>query len=214
MIKWKNIDLARAKHQQVLKDKFEVSKWKEGTPFLTYIDMDGVIADFFKALALEFGVNHWKDIPTQEDVIERLKGTDFFSRIPIFPTTIKFLHMIERYTKGRWAILSTPLKGDEENSSKHKDIWLDNLFGYAFDNDFNKKRFYSDKKWMWATDTGELYSGIPNLLIDDRPTNLEEFKAKGGLTIRYQANESKLDKFEQKLKDLFQPLATKELQHG
>ena len=51
----------------------------------TYVDMDGVIADFFKALALEFGVNHWKDIPTQEDVIERLTGTDFFSRISIFP---------------------------------------------------------------------------------------------------------------------------------
>ena len=198
-IKWKELD---------------PGKVKKMTPFITYVDMDGVIADFFKALALEFGVNHWKDIPTQEDVIERLSGTDFFSRIPIFPTTIKFLHMIERYTKGRWAILSTPLKGDEENSSKHKDIWLDNLFGYAFDNDFNKKRFYSDKKWMWATDTGEISSGIPNLLIDDRPTNLEEFKAKGGLTIRYQANESKLDKFEQKLKDLFQPLATKELQHG
>ena len=46
-------------------------------PNWTYVDMDGVIADFFKALALEFGVNHWKDIPTQEDVIERLKGTDF-----------------------------------------------------------------------------------------------------------------------------------------
>jgi len=169
----------------------------------TYVDMDGVIADFFKALALEFGVNHWKDIPTQEDVIERLKGTDFFSRIPIFPTTTKFLRMVERHTKGRWSILSTPLKGDEENSSKHKDIWLDNLFGYVFDNDFDKMRFYSDKKWMWATDTGELYSGKPNLLIDDRPTNLEEFKEHGGLTIRYQANESKLDKFENKLKELF-----------
>ena len=195
---------------------------KNMTPYITYVDMDGVIADFFKALALEFGVNHWKDIPTQEDVIERLSGTDFFSRIPIFPTTIKFLHMVERYTKGRWAILSTPLKGDEENSSKHKDIWLDNLFGYAFDNDFNKKRFYSAEKWRWATTVYPEEKLLPfsngfdrvNLLIDDRPTNLEEFKAKGGLTIRYQANESKLDKFEQKLKDLFQPLATKELQHG
>lgn len=176
---------------------------------MTYVDMDGVIADFFKALALEFGVNHWKDIPTKEDVIERLTGTDFFSRIPIFPTTIKFLHMIERYTQGRWAILSTPLKGDEENSSKHKDIWLDNLFGYAFDNDFDKRRIYTQNKWKWAT-----IRGVPNLLIDDRPTNLEEFKAKGGLTIRYQANENKLDNLEQKLKELFQSLATKELQHG
>ena len=165
----------------------------------TYVDMDGVIADFFKALALEFGVNHWKDIPTQEDVIERLKGTDFFSRIPIFPTTIKFLHMVERYTKGRWSILSTPLKGDEENSAKHKDIWLDNLFGYAFDNDFNKKRFYSAHKWKFAT----LYGEKQSLLIDDRPTNLEEFKEHGGLTIRYQANESKLDNLENKLIHLF-----------
>lgn len=202
-IKWKELDPGKVKFL---------------TPFITYVDMDGVIADFFKALALEFGVNHWKDIPTQEDVIERLTGTDFFSRIPIFPTTIKFLHMVERYTKGRWAILSTPLKGDEENSSKHKDIWLDNLFGYAFDNDFDKRRIYTHDKWKWAT-----IRGVPNLLIDDRPTNLELFakpplkngvQPKGGLTIRYQANESKLDKFEQKLKDLFQPLATKELQHG
>ena len=140
----------------------------------TYVDMDGVIADFFGGLAAEFGVQHWKDIPTQEDVIERLTGTDFFSRISIFPTTVKFLHMIERYTRGRWSILSTPLKGDEENSSKHKDIWLDQVFSYAFDNDFNKKRFYSEHKEKWAT----LYGERQNLLIDDRPTNLERFKEK------------------------------------
>jgi hypothetical protein len=117
---------------------------KKMTPNITYIDMDGVIADFFGGLAKEFNVNHWKDIPTQQEVIDRLTGSDFFSRISIFPTTVRFLHMIERYTKGRWAILSTPLKGDEENSSNHKDKWLDQVFSYAFDNDFNKKRFYSD----------------------------------------------------------------------
>ena len=168
-------------------------------PNITYVDMDGVIADFFGGLAKEFKVNHWKDIPTQQEVIDRLTGSDFFSRISIFPTTVKFLHMIERYTRGRWAILSTPLKGDEENSSNHKDIWLDQVFGYAFDNDFNKKRFYSAHKWKFAT----LYEEKQNLLIDDRPTNLEEFREKGGLTIRYQANESKLENLENKLIHLF-----------
>jgi len=168
-------------------------------PNITYVDMDGVIADFFGGLAKEFKVNHWKDIPTQQEVIDRLTGSDFFSKISIFPTTVKFLHMIERYTRGRWAILSTPLKGDEENSSNHKDIWLDQVFGYAFDNDFNKKRFYSAHKWKFAT----LYEEKQNLLIDDRPTNLEEFREKGGLTIRYQANESKLENLENKLIHLF-----------
>ena len=168
-------------------------------PNITYVDMDGVIADFFGGLAKEFKVNHWKDIPTQQEVIDRLTGSDFFSRISIFPTTVKFLHMIERYTRGRWAILSTPLKGDEDNSSNHKDKWLDQVFGYAFDNDFNKKRFYSAHKWKFAT----LYEEKQNLLIDDRPTNLEEFREKGGLTIRYQANESKLENLENKLIHLF-----------
>jgi len=172
---------------------------KKMTPNITYVDMDGVIADFFGGLAKEFNVNHWKDIPTQQEVIDRLTGSDFFSRISIFPTTVRFLHMIERYTKGRWAILSTPLKGDEENSSNHKDIWLDQVFGYAFDNDFNKKRFYSAHKWKFAT----LYGEKQNILIDDRPTNLEEFREKGGLTIRYQANESKLENLENKLIHLF-----------
>ena len=171
-------------------------------PNMTYIDMDGVIADFFGGLAKEFNVNHWKDIPTQEEVIDKLTGSDFFSRISIFPTTIKFLHMIERYTRGRWAILSTPLKGDEDNSTEHKDIWLDNLFGHAFDKDFDKHRYYSAKKWKWATSTW-WEETRQNLLIDDRPTNLEEFENKGGLAIRYQANESKMDNLENKLIHLF-----------
>ena len=164
-----------------------------------YLDMDGVIADFYTLLSEWFKVDHWKEIKTREEILERLKGSSFFSEIPVFDNTYLILDIVDYYSKGNWSILSTPLKGDEENSAKHKDKWLDQVFGFAFDNDFNKKRFYSAHKWKFAT----LYGERQNLLIDDRPTNLEEFKEHGGLTIRYQANESKLDNLENKLIHLF-----------
>ena len=38
-----------------------------------YLDMDGVIADFFGALEKHYKVEHWKDLPNIEET-QRLKG--------------------------------------------------------------------------------------------------------------------------------------------
>ena len=35
-----------------------------------YVDMDGVIADFFKALEIKYGVQHWKDINIAQSISE------------------------------------------------------------------------------------------------------------------------------------------------
>ena len=35
-----------------------------------YSDMDGVLADFFGALAQEYFVDHWKDIEDIDEVLE------------------------------------------------------------------------------------------------------------------------------------------------
>jgi hypothetical protein len=43
--------------------------------------------------------------------------------------------------------------------------------------------------------------GVPNILIDDRPANLERWIAKGGIGIRYQANENTLDELKAEVLD-------------
>jgi hypothetical protein len=89
-----------------------------------YVDMDGVIADFFKALEIKYGVQHWKDINIAQSISE-LKGTDFFGTIPKFETSDKLISHIDKLTKGEWIILSSPLRYDNKNSAFWKRHWLD-----------------------------------------------------------------------------------------
>ena len=37
--------------------------------------------------------------------------------------------------------------------------------------------------------------GTPNILIDDKPSNIKRWEAKGGIGIRYQANEDDLEEY-------------------
>jgi hypothetical protein len=50
---------------------------------------------------------------------------------------------------------------------------------------------------IFITSTKEKYAvnsdGSPNILIDDRGTNIERWRAKGGIGIKYQADENSLD---------------------
>ncbi len=158
-----------------------------------YLDMDGVIADFYTLLSEWFKVDHWKEIKTREEILERLKGSSFFSEIPVFDNTYLILDIVDYYSKGNWSILSTPLEGDFDNSVKHKNIWLDKVLGQAGIEP--KNRFYSHKKELYA---------LPNtVLIDDRPQNINDFIKAGGLGIRFQANESYISKLVQKLENIY-----------
>ena len=158
-----------------------------------YVDMDGVIADFFSALAQFRIVNHWKDEGevSVEDSIKAIAGTEFFYTLPVFPTAKQLIEIVKGFTGGEWNICSSPLRGDHENSKKHKVRWLrDNGFSPTDIIITGRKESYAVNKT----------NNIPNILIDDKPSNIERWIAKGGIGIRYQANKDNLSRISTALK--------------
>ena len=151
-----------------------------------YVDMDGVIADFFSALAEFRKVNHWKDKGeiTLDTSIKELQGTNFFETLPVFPFAKKLVNIVKSYTGGDWYINTSPLRDDHKNSEYYKTKWLEK---HNFD---PKDIIVTKRKESYAVDKK---TGIPNILIADRPKNLERWVARGGVGIRYQANEDSLD---------------------
>ena len=165
-----------------------------------YVDMDGVIADFFSALAEFRKVNHWKDKGeiTLDTSIKELQGTNFFETLPVFPFAKKLVDLVKSYTGGDWYINTSPLRDDHKNSEYYKTKWLEK---HNFD---PKDIIVTKRKESYAVDKK---TGIPNILIDDRPKNLERWVASGGVGIRYQANEDSLDLIKKGLEKAYGTIA-------
>lgn len=150
-----------------------------------YLDMDGVIADFFGGLAAKYGVDHWKSITYRDSIYVDLRNTDFFDTLGIFPSTAKMMNDIKNYSSQygiEWGICSSPLKGDTFNSSYWKRVWLQRM-NYVPDNLENL--VFTQNKHKYAVSPVDWR---PNILIDDKPDNIRRFKEAGGIGIRYQAN--------------------------
>lgn len=152
-----------------------------------YLDMDGVLADFFAEYAKLAGVKsgNYRDIPpaAQDPTLDKMIGTDFFVRLPKFPTADRLVQMVLSYVPN-YSICSSPLRGDHENSGRWKKVWIQkNLSPQPAD------IVITGQKERWAVNK----DGSPNILIDDRGQNIERWRAKGGIGIKYQADENSLD---------------------
>lgn len=154
-----------------------------------YLDMDGVIADFFGGVERLYGVDHWKQLTSdvtkdlKKEVIDRISGTDFFAHLPKFSTADTLIEIIKKFTGGQYSILTSPLRGDNENSGYYKKIWV------------GKNIVKPDE--IIVTGRKETYAksnGTANILIDDRPVNISKWQAKGGYGILYQANKDSVSK--------------------
>ena len=161
-----------------------------GVGVTLYLDMDGVIADFFSLLAKENNVTHWKSIKDKERALVEARNTDFFNRIQEFPSSPKLVQYA--MSTGDWGICSSPLRGDRDNSAYWKRVWLTRM-GYLPQ---VQNIIFTGQKEKYATNR---LDGTPNILIDDKPDNITRWITKGGIGIRYQANEDSLVTIKRKL---------------
>jgi hypothetical protein len=169
----------------------------DGKP-IVYLDMDGVLADFFGGVEFLYGVEHWKELTNdktkdlKKQVIDRITGTDFFAVLPKFPTADALIDMVKKFTGGKFSINTSPLRGDHENSAKYKKVWISNNIEQP------DEIIVTGRKESYAKDKG---TGTPNILIDDRPVNIQKWQAAGGYGILYQANRDSLEKVKKGLED-------------
>jgi hypothetical protein len=151
-----------------------------------YLDMDGVLADFFAEYAKLAGVTtgNYRDIPPAkaDPTLNQMIGTDFFLRLPKFPTADSLVKLALSYGKV-YNICSSPLRGDHKNSEYWKREWI-------------KKNLTPQPNEIVITGQKERHAvnpdGSPNILIDDRGSNIANWRAKGGIGIKYQADEDSL----------------------
>jgi hypothetical protein len=151
-----------------------------------YVDMDGVVADFFAEYAKLAGVQNgnYRDIPPAkvDPTLNKMVGTDFFFRLPKFPTADKLLQIVVD-AAGGYNICSSPLRGDHENSGVQKKRWIQKYL-----NPQPNQIYIVANKAKYAKNA----NGMPNVLIDDRGSNISAWEAAGGIGIKYQADEDSL----------------------
>ena len=155
-----------------------------------YIDMDGVLADFFGEWAKLMDKKHWTKIDDFPDALQKIRDTEqFWLELPILPQAKQLLALIKQ-VKGEYNICSTPL-ADDPKSEPHKREWIKKNLAF-----FPPKNIHiTHDKPQYATQQ----DGTPNILIDDYGKNVEAWEAAGGIGFKYKDH-----KFERTAKDIKQ----------
>ena len=156
-----------------------------------YLDMDGVLVDFFGTFAKLANVEHWKQLDSQrlQGVLDKIVGSDYFAKLPKTKTCDNIIEMAIDFA-GSYSILSSPLRGDISNSSKHKQIWVTNNLSPQ-----PRETIIVRDKTLYAA-----ANGVQNILIDDRGPIIDKWRQAGGYGIKYQADEDNLSVISEALK--------------
>ena len=191
--------------ENIYEDLFEEFKNQEPTvPTLTteaaelamaseiYVDMDGVLADFFTEWGKLMGKDNWRDIGIEQipAALEKIRQTEnFWLDLPLTSNAKALLSLIKD-VKGSYNICSSPLPGDP-NSKPHKLEWIKKNLNFFPPKDI----IITHDKAKYATTV----DGTPNILIDDYGKNIKQWEAAGGVGFKHKDH-----KFERTAKELKQ----------
>jgi len=159
---------------------FEIANGLESRP-IVYVDMDGVLADFFGPIAQHHGVKTWRDARRQrranQSKIDKIaKKPGYFLHLKPLPNAGRLIHGVLKLAN-RYSILSSPLLSEVEQSSREKSEWLQK----HLKSNPPRAVLFDHEKFKYAKQA----DGTPNILIDDYDTNIHLWEANGGIGILY-----------------------------
>ena len=144
-----------------------------------YLDMDGVLVDFFNEWAKLVGVKNWRDIKNVEKSFELIKKQkDWWANLPTLPSAKTILAKIQE-VKGQYKILSSPLAQDPDSIPGKKQWIKKNLSGFS---PADIILTHNKSKYAKKAD------GTPNVLIDDFGKNIKGWESAGGIGIKHENN--------------------------
>ena len=148
---------------------------------ILYVDMDGVLADFYGPFNQMAGVKSWKDAP--KDVVLKVlknitKQDDFWINLQVLPDVPQLMSAIKSLFKGEYKLLSKAIVGDP-NAVKQKKQWAQQ----------NLQPQPNEVIIMPATADKGIYAmqadGTPNILIDDFGYNIKKWQQAGGIGVQH-----------------------------
>lgn len=158
-----------------------------------YVDMDGVLVDFFTPFANKYGYKKHADMDPTHTVryLDSLQDDPFFwHRLPVLSRAYDLLDFIKG-NFGEFSILSQPWEGDP-NCAGGKLAWIErNLIDKGY---YPEDVIFSKYKETLAT-SGEILE--QNVLIDDFGPNILKWKENGGIGVKH-----KNHKFNRTIKNL------------
>jgi 5'(3')-deoxyribonucleotidase len=143
---------------------------------LVFLDMDGVLADFFGDWSKISGVSHYKDIGNVEQALQLVRDhPTFWIDLPLLPNARALVKtVIEKY--GEYRICSTPLAGDGR-SKPGKIAWINKHFADMPPAEVVLTHNKAERAQ---------HNGVASILVDDFGSNIDKWKAAGGIGIKYE----------------------------